>query len=499
MEMRAYVEGCVRFLWLLLVIMPICLGAGWIYAQNATATYTASTSILLNAPILVETAVLSTVVKLSVPASYTAQVMTPPILTTINKHYSRLSIATLKTNINVTADSSNRLLLIRVTDSKPEAAADIANYLALQFVRTQRATLLHELDYYQRWLKQQMTRLNDEINSLNEQIKTLQPVLTRPSDNPIPPPARKIVLSTDQYRVDNDIHDLYVYSLALQDVQSALPLFQKAYIIQYAAKVSDIPFIAPLSESIILTIAGGLGVLIYIVLVIVLEYFSPFIRHRGEIERLAGLPVLTGTPKIFNFEQKRLLEARPVLFRWRLDALRLLCGSLGVRSLKEGNHTILLTSLRQKRRFAGLLATLLARGGYRTLIIEADSDNPYLLEQIHALGPGHLQTGDGIPLPFIAKTTSPLLFVLPANAMLPQEGPLTSSALLVLLPNLQELFQVIIIDGPPLNQSAAHMLAAQVHQTLLLIQKRRDRVKVLKMTARQCKDLNLDMQCLLLM
>src|SRR5690348_15671363 len=138
-ELKAYIEGYVRFLWLLLLIMPISLGTGWAYAQSETATYTASTSILLNAPILVDTAVPSTVVKLSVPASYVAQVVTPPILTIINKHYPRLSIAKLKTNIDVTADSSNHILLIRVTDSKPEAAADIANYLALEFVKAQRA------------------------------------------------------------------------------------------------------------------------------------------------------------------------------------------------------------------------------------------------------------------------------------------------------------------------------------------------------------------------
>jgi Mrp family chromosome partitioning ATPase len=153
----------------------------------------------------------------------------------------------------------------------------------------------------------------------------------------------------------------------------------------------------------------------------------------------------------------------------------------------------------KKRRFAGLLATLLARGGYRTLVIEMDTEHPYLLEQIQVLGPGHLQTKDGMPLPFIAKTSSSLLFMLPANAMLSQDEPLTSSALLALLPYLQELFQIIVIDGPPLNQSATHMLATQAQQTLLLIQKRRDRVKTLKMAARQCKDLHLNMQCLLLM
>lgn len=498
-ELRAYVEGYARGLWLLLLIMPLALGIGLIYAQNETASYTASTSILLNAPVLVDTAVPSTVVKLSVPTSYEAQVATPPVLTIINKHYPRLSIAKLKANINVTADAANHILLIRVTDSKPETAADIANYLALQFVKTQKASLQHELDYYQQWLQQQITRLNDEINMLNEQIKLLQPVQTKPSDDPILPPQQRIVLNTDQYRVDNDIRSLYVYSQALQDIQSALPLFQKAYLVQHVAKVSDIPVIPPLPVNIILIIAGALGILFYIVLIPALEYFSPFIRHRGEIERLSALPVLSGTLTIFSFEYRRLLRGRSLLFNGRLATLHALCDSLMARVLKERNHTILLTSLRQKHSIADILATFLARDGSRTLIIEAGFDSPpQRKKQLPALEPANLQTEDGTLLPFIWRTGSPLLFVLPAGATLSQNEPVTASALLALLPELQKLFQVIIIDGPPLDRADTHRLATEVGQTILLIKKRRDRVKTLKVAARQCHDAKLKLQCFLI-
>ncbi|MBO0794765.1 MAG: hypothetical protein J2P36_27965, partial [Ktedonobacteraceae bacterium] len=479
---------------------PLALGIGLTYAQNETASYTASTSVLLNAPVLVDTAVPSTVVKLSVPTSYAAQVATPPILTIINKHYPRLSIAKLKANINVTADAANHILLICVTDSKPEAAADIANYLALEFVKVQRASLQHELDYYQQWLQQQITRLNDEINRLNEQIKLLQPVQTKPSDNPILPPQQRILLNTDQYRVDNDMRSLYVYDQALQDIQHALPLFQKAYIIQHAAKVSDIPVIPPLPQNIILIIAGALGILSYIVLIPGLEYFSPFIRHRGEIERLAALPVLPGTLNIFGFEYRRLLEGRSLLFHRRLTVLHALCDSLAAQSLKGGNCTVLLTGLKQQRRsFADILATFLARCGSRTLVIEADFESPSLQKrQLSVLEPANLQTEDGTLLPFIWQTSSRLLFVLPAGATLTQNEPLTTSALLALLPELQKLFQVIIIDGPPLDRADTHLLAAEVDQTILLIKKRRDRVKTLKTAARQCHDAKLKLQCLLL-
>jgi capsular polysaccharide biosynthesis protein len=498
MELRAYVEGYVRLLWLLIVIIPISLEAGWLYIQGETATYTASTSILLNAPILVDTAVPSTIVKLSVPTSYAAQVTTPPVLTAINKRYPRLSIARLKTAINVTADSANHILLIRVTDSKPEAAADIANYLALQFVATQGASLQHELTYYQQWLRQEITRLTNEINTLNEQIQALQPLKARPSDNLVLPPQQRITLNSDQYRVNNDIRSLYLYNQALSDMQSVQPLFQKAYVIQHTAKVSDIPVVSPPSARIVLTIAVTLGVLLHVVVVIIIEYFSPFIRHKGEVERLTSLPVLNGTLNIFSFEYQRLLAGHSLFCNWRLDAFRFLCESLGMHALKQGNHTMLLTGLRQKRECAALFAAFLVHSGYRTLVIEANRERPFLNQQLRIQGPGNLKTDTGMLLSCIGQTGSPGLFVLPANATLTQNEPLTAVNLLALLPELQKLFQVIIIDGPAFEQADAHLLAAGVHQTILLLQKRRDRMKAIKAVDRQCQDVGLQVQCLLL-
>ncbi len=496
MELRAYVEGYVRLLWLLLLIIPCSLEAGWLYVQGETATYTASTSILLNAPILVDTAVPSTIVKLSVPTSYAAQVTAPPVLTAINKRYPRLSIARLKMAINVTSDSFNRILLIRVTDSKPKAAADIANYLALQFVAKQSASLQHELAYYQQWLQQEITHLTSEINALNEEIQTLQPPQTKPADHPVPSPQQRIILNTDQYTVNNDIRSLYLYRQALSDIQSALPLFQKAYVIQHEAKVSDIPVVPPPAASSVLAIAAALGVLLHVVMVIVIDYFSPFLRHKGEVERLAKISILNDTLNISGFEYKHLLAGYPLRGSWRLDTFYSLCRSLGSRALKEGNHTILFTGLRQKRDYAALFAIFLARSGCRTLLIEANREHPAPGQLLQIMEACNWRTDAGMPLSCIGRTSSPSLFVLPVNALLTQNEPLTTVSLPALLPELQKLFQVIIIDGPSFDRADARLLVPGVHQTIFLLQKRRDRVKALKVAARQCQDVGLQVQCL---
>jgi hypothetical protein len=274
-------------------------------------------------------------------------------------------------------------------------------------------------------------------------------------------------------------------------------LFQKAYIIQHEAKVSDIPVVPPPPPSSILAIAVTLGVLLHLVMVIFMEYCSPFIRHEGEIERLTGFPVLNGTLNIFGFEYKRLLAGRPLLCNWRLDAFRFLCGSLGIHALKKGNHTILLTRLRQKRDCAVLLATFFARSGYRTLVIEANQERPSPVQQLQILGLSNLKTDAGTLLSCIGRTSSPLLFVLPANATLRQNEPLTPVSLLALLPELRKLFQIIVIDGPAFDQADTRLLAAGVHQTILLLRQRRDRVKALKAVDRQCQDIGLQVQCLL--
>jgi hypothetical protein len=306
-----------------------------------------------------------------------------------------------------------------------------------------------------------------------------------------------IKLNAVQYKVNNDVRELYMNQQALKDIQNALPLFQKAYLIQQPATVANTPVMPPLPLVAVEGIALGIGVCAFIMLVIVLEYFSPCVRHKDEIQRLVHLPVLVGSSLVpSGLVQKRLLKGQSRFSLWKLDALRLLCGSLGVPALRAGGHTIFLTSPRKKRCFATVLATLLAHNGHRTLLIDADFERPTVQEQVELAEPANLTTVSGVPLPFIYKTRLSRLFVLPAT--LPRGQRLSSTGLIELLPELQGLFSLIIIDGPPLDCADAHLLAVKAQQTLLLVQKRRDSLKTLKMAARQCQDLRLNVQGMLL-
>lgn len=474
MEIKAYLEGITRAWWFIGLVLALSFWISGIIAREQANQYTASTSILINDTLLTNMAFPTGVVQIGTPLSYESQFTSPVVLNSIIEAYPRLTYSDLHKAIIVSTDSANQLLLISVTESSPESAADIANLLAQRFVSTQMANLNRQLDSYNSWLRQNISRLNEEMSRLNR--------------------------STELNRLDSDERDLYNNQQALAEIQNSRPLLTKAYLILQPANASDEFTTATLSTSKFRLIAVAAGLLAAIILIVVMEYFHPFVRHEGELQRIVGLSVLGTSPQMFGFEKKRLLQLQPVpdIFRWRMNSLRLLCASIGSLAVKYKGHTVLLTSPRRKRDFAATLATLLAYNGHQTLLIDANFAQPCLHDQIKLSDPYKQVTNGGLLFPFIRKAVLPHLYVLPATATLARNERLTVTSLIELLPELQNIFDIIIIDVPPLDCADTHLLAPKVTETLVLVKKRRDSLKTLKMTHAICQELKLNAHCLLL-
>ena len=499
MEMKAYIEGIISKWWLIGLIVVLSFWIGGNIGNSQITQYTASTLIILNGPQLASSAIPSNEVQLSTPLTYESSVTSPAILSVITKHYPRLSRSALQRSIVVTADRGRRLLFISVTDIHPDSAADIANFLAQNFVKTQTSDLKRQLDYYESWLQHAIPSLTAEINKLNLEIQQLTPA-PAPHSAPLPinsPTARTI--ANDQYKLDIDERNLYSYQQALNDIQNTRALFARAYVIMRPASAKDATIVPPLLSTPIIQLIGVLsGVIVVICLIVAMEYFTPFVRHKGELQRIAGLSVIAELPKLLGFEQKRLLQLRSPFLHWRVEALRLVCNLIGAPSVKDKGHMVLLTSPRKKCNFAPLLATFLALNGYQTLLIDADFESPGLHNKIKLGDPLNIATNKGLPLSFIKKSALPHLFVLPATAVLTQTERLTTNKLIELLPDLQTMFNIIIIDAPSLNHAVTHLLATKVAQTLLVVKKRRDSLNALKAAHVLFQELKLNATSLLL-
>jgi len=498
MEFKAYVEGIKNKWWLILLLVAIGLLIGRDIGGSQNSEYTAITTIQVNDTLLASNFDPTGTIQLNLQKALTSQITAPAVLNDISRHYPRLTRSDLTKNIVVSSDVVHQILIISVTDISQAAAEDIANYVAQNFVDTQNASLSQQLDYYQSSLTQKVNSLNNDINNLNSEIEKLTPPPVAPKDY-VPPSAQdRATLTQDQYQLDQDEHDLYIDQQALNSLQNTRPLFSNAFVILHPALESGVAVSSPLSTTTFTLIGLGAGLLVAIILIIALEYFSPFVRHGGELQRIIGFPLFAELPRVYSFDQKRISQKQKPIFFWRTTLYQVICASIGASAMREKGHTVLLTSPLKKRKFAATLATSLALNGYRTLLIDLDFQNPTLHQQIRRTGPGEFVTSNGLPLTFVNKTNVADLHLLPGNAMFAQNIPVTNELLMNLLPELQNMFDMIVIDAPPLNYGDTHLFAKIVKQPLLLVKKRRDSLKLLEVTHSWCGELKLNMESLLL-
>lgn len=489
MEVRAYLEGIFRKWWLICLVVILCLWLGNLIANDQSYQYTASTSILLNDNILANAAFPSNTVQLDIPTTFQGKVDSPAVLYHIMQTYPRLSISQLQNNIVVTADARNQIMLINVTDISAAASADIANYLALHFVHAQTASLTQQLVFYQQWLQQNVTQLTNDINKLNSQISAITPQRTVHGPAPVLTPQQQMTMNEYQSKVNIDTRTLYNYQQALTEVQQALPLVPRAYVILKPADTPIIPSSTPLSATTVKFIVVVLGILLTVCSIVALDFFTPLIRHRGELQRIVGITALAELPQLSRFEQLRLLQSQRIPFMCRIKPLRLFCAITSRLVAKSSGNTILVTSPRKNRRFALILATFLAHKGQRTLLIDANHGGPGLYQQIGITGPSGMQIFKDKRLSSVSMTKHSNLLLLFAHPAFVQNEQITIATLIDLLPELQHLFDIIIIDAPPIDHADTHLLATRVAQILLLVKKRRDSLKELKMTRAACEEI----------
>ncbi len=489
MEIRAYLEGITRRWWLILSIVLLSLVIGHIIGINLTAKYTASTDVLINDALLANTAFPSKAIQLNVVTSYAGSVLSPLAEERVSKSYPRLPAKVLQQEVTVTLDTTNQIMLINVTDPSSSATADIANYLARQFVATQTASMQHQLTYYQQWLQQQIGTLTNEINQLNQQIDAVTPQREIHGPPPTLTPTQKLTFTEDISNVDLDNRKLYDYQQSLLEVQQVLPMVNQAYVIIKAATVPQSPNTTPLPTIAIEAIALVAGLLLAICLCIALDFFTPLIRHQGELTRIIEQPTFAIVPALSTTEQKRLLEIDVHTIRSisRLKQLRLFCATVGALAMQQPGRSILLTSLRHRRKIAAILAIFLARKGLKTLLIDADFLHPSLHQQIATQGSAQAFSKTGQPLPFIMQTVYSNLFLLPASAALPAQQSTNRDELLALLPTLQSMFDIILIDAPPMEYADTHLFMTKVTQIFLFIKKRGDSLKTLQRTHVTCE------------
>jgi capsular exopolysaccharide synthesis family protein len=286
----------------------------------------------------------------------------------------------LTEQVRASANLQTGILRITATSSKSREARVLANTFARQligFLEDQKAsTVAREGEP----LSERLDRLDIEIKLLDEQIRNA-------------PPGEVSVLQAQRdakVRQYGLLYESYQQLAATATNPSGLQIIQAAYPVQ----VETGGFRPPESRVGRMIIAGILGLIAGIVIVLFLETFDTRIRNREAAERHFDLPVLAEIPRAHRTKRKGLATAVLSDPRSRFaDAFRVLGAMLTVwRPLRGGKpasaagatqgdppRTVLVTSpgpADGKTTVVANLAASFAMRGYRVVILSCDFRRP---------------------------------------------------------------------------------------------------------------------------
>jgi capsular exopolysaccharide synthesis family protein len=227
-----------------------------------------------------------------------------------------------------------------------------------------------------------------------------------------------------------------------------------------------------------IAIAFAAGLLIALGLAYLLDYLDQSIKNDEELtQRLGLVPIghIAFAPAGAGHDAELLaLDGRSQ----GSEAYRALRTSLMFSTIDQELKTIVVTSPAPeegKTRTAANLAVVLAEAGHKTVLIDADFRRPSLhktFRRIHNVGLSNLILKDVVEKEAIAAVENvPNLSLITSGPIPPNPSELLSSGRMrELLAHLQEAFEYVILDTPPVNAvTDAAILGAAANGTILVV------------------------------
>jgi len=204
----------------------------------------------------------------------------------------------------------------------------------------------------------------------------------------------------------------------------------------------------------------------------VLERFDDKIRVPEQVEVASGLSVLGAIPKVQNVDEQ-LADPRSALS----EAYRTLCTTLQFSTENGLPKTLVITSSGSsegKSLTSYSVARHFAMLGRKVLLVDADLRNPSLhhrLRRDNSIGLSNYLTGACKPPEAFQSTHVPGLAFMASGPLPPNAADLLGSTRLFSLLSVgSEVFDLIILDGPPvLGLADAQLLSAAAAATVFVV------------------------------
>ncbi len=220
-----------------------------------------------------------------------------------------------------------------------------------------------------------------------------------------------------------------------------------------------------------------------------LEYIDRTIKTTTDVERVLNYPVIGYLSEITEDGN----NATYVLDNPNTplaESIRLLKSNLDFFGLDSPSKSILVTSPSQgngKTTIAVNLALAMSQGGQKTILVDADMRRPAVHTQLKIPvkpGLGEVIRGDKKIESVIRVWKKNKLEVIPAGGHLPNVTEIAGSKRIgSILSSLKDIYEVVIVDAPPLVISDAYNLASKVDGVIMIMvpgQTREEQARAMK-------------------
>jgi polysaccharide biosynthesis transport protein len=217
------------------------------------------------------------------------------------------------------------------------------------------------------------------------------------------------------------------------------------------------------------------GSFLALVLVFGLEGLNPRIADPEDIANALGLPLLGLAPKMRRFNENRTADLRNLPFPFQ-EAIRSIRTRLLLAEDATTPRTFVITSATPgegKTLMASNIAVAIAMTGRRVLLVDADLRRP----QLHSIfgvtrapGLSDLLNGGVKPSEVLVESSTKGLFILPVGTEVPNAADLLDGDRLnPLIQGLQQVFDVVVIDSPPVLAVADASIVANAAVSVVFV------------------------------
>jgi non-specific protein-tyrosine kinase len=382
-----------------------------------------------------------------------------------------------------------QVIQIQVTDVIPERAQAVANELARQLIAQSPTSANPEDEERQRFINDQLNRLQAQINSTQDEIERLQELMGDLTS------AREIQDTQSQ----------------ITSLQTALTELQSNYngLLSNTGQgaVNTLTVIEPANlprqpigpnKPLTILLAGGIGFVLAAAAAFMIEFLDDTVKTTQEITAIFDVPILGRIGEIpegqKNFRYVSEEPRSPVA-----DEFRTLRTNIDFMNAANPHKIILVTSSNLgegKSTIASNLAAIFAQADRRVLLMDCDLRRPSLHSWLEKSNPKGLTDifRDRVTLAEAITPSAEKNISLITSGPLPPNPTelLASRRMEEILENVREMADIVIIDGPPFIVPDASVLADKVDGIVLVIKPRQSRRGMLKAMHEQLQRVNCD-------